>query len=145
MDRRRLLRTLRASRFDAGLVLTTALAAVLVGVEFSILIGVTLSILMFVPRAARLKATELAVGPDRLLRDRRPDDPPCSRQVLLDLEGELFFGAAPELDRYLLDLGERTKQGLRVIILRLKRHAEPGHRSAWSACNISWPTCGSWA
>jgi SulP family sulfate permease len=125
MDRRRLLRTLRASRFDAGLVLTTALAAVLVSVEFSILIGVTLSILMFVPRAARLKATELAVGPDRLLRDRQPGDPPCSRQVLLDLEGELFFGAAPDLDRYLLDLGERAKKGLRVIILRVKRTRNP--------------------
>ena len=49
IDVRRLRWAVGRSRFDAGLVLTTALAAVLVGVEFSILIGVILSILMFVP------------------------------------------------------------------------------------------------
>ncbi len=49
IDRRRLLRALRASRYDAGLVLVTAFAAVFVSVEFSILIGVAISILMFVP------------------------------------------------------------------------------------------------
>ena len=50
------------------LVIATALSAVLIGVEFSILIGVGLSILMFVPRAARLKAAELTIGADRVIR-----------------------------------------------------------------------------
>jgi SulP family sulfate permease len=125
VDRRRLLWALRASRFDAGLVLTTALAAVFVSVESSILIGVALSILMFVPRAARLKATELAVSAERTIRDRQPSDPCCNRMVLLDLEGEFFFGAAPELDRYFADLRQRTKAGLRVIVLRVKRTRNP--------------------
>jgi SulP family sulfate permease len=125
VDRRRLLWALRASHFDAGLVLTTALAAVFVSVESSILIGVALSILMFVPRAARLKATELAVSAERTIRDRQPSDPCCNRMVLLDLEGEFFFGAAPELDRYFADLRQRTKAGLRVIVLRVKRTRNP--------------------
>jgi SulP family sulfate permease len=125
VDHRRLLWALRASRFDAGLVLTTALAAVFVSVESSILIGVALSILMFVPRAARLKATELAVSAERTIRDRQPSDPRCNRMVLLDLEGEFFFGAAPELDRYFADLRQRTKAGLRVIVLRVKRTRNP--------------------
>lgn len=125
IDRARLISTLRASRFDAGLVLTTALAAVFIGVEFSILIGVALSILMFVPRAARLKATELVTGKERVIRQRRPDDQRCTRMVLLDLEGEFFFGAAPELDRYFAELRERTKQGIRILILRVKRTRNP--------------------
>ena len=49
IDWQRLRYALRASRYDAGLVVVTALAAVFVSVEFSILIGVALSILMFVP------------------------------------------------------------------------------------------------
>ena len=49
IDWQRLRDALRASRFDAGLVLVTALAAVFVSVELSILIGVALSIVMFVP------------------------------------------------------------------------------------------------
>jgi SulP family sulfate permease len=123
IDYRRISRAVRASRFDALLVLATALSAVLIGVEFSILIGVGLSILMFVPRAARLKAAELTIGADRVIRDRQPGDPCCTRMVLLDLEGEFFFGAAPELDRYFDDLRERTD--LRAVVLRVKRTRNP--------------------
>ena len=105
--------------------MVTALAAVFVSVEFSILIGVALSILMFVPRAARITVTELTVGADRFLRDRQPDDPCCNRMVILDLEGELFFGAAPELDRYFAELKQKIKAGLRIIVLRVKRTRNP--------------------
>ncbi len=125
IDVPRLRAALKASRFDAGLVFVTAFAAVFVGVEFSILIGVALSILMFVPRAARIKASELTVGSDRLLRDRRPDDPRCDRILILDLEGELFFGAAQELNRHFSDLKERTNASVRFIVLRVKRTRNP--------------------
>jgi SulP family sulfate permease len=126
VDRRRLVYALRASRFDAALVIATALTAVFVGVEYSILIGVALSVVMFVPRAARLQATELTVAPDRVIRGRQPDDPPCRHLVVYDLEGELFFGAAPELDRYLDELRDRAQaSGTRVVILRLRRTRHP--------------------
>jgi sulfate permease, SulP family len=123
IDRQRIAHAVRASHFDALLVLATAAAAVFIGVEFSILIGVGLSILMFVPRAARLKASELTVGADRVIRDRQPDDPCCERMMVLDLEGEFFFGAAPELDRYFDALRERST--LRIIVLRVKRTRNP--------------------
>jgi len=123
IDQRRIRHAIQASRFDALLVLATALSAVLIGVEFSILIGVGLSILMFVPRAARLQAAELTIGADRVIRDRQPSDPCCTRMVLLDLEGEFFFGAAPELDRYFDGLRERSD--LRTIVLRVKRTRNP--------------------
>jgi SulP family sulfate permease len=99
------------------------LSAVLIGVEFSILIGVGLSILLFVPRAARLKAAELTVSADRVIRERTPADDRCARMVLLDLEGEFFFGAAPELDRHFDALRQRGE--LRVIVLRIKRTRNP--------------------
>jgi sulfate permease, SulP family len=52
-------------------------------------------------------------------------DPRCTRIVILDLEGELFFGAAPELDRCFTDLRERTHAGIRIIVLRVKRTRNP--------------------
>jgi sulfate permease, SulP family len=136
---------LRASRYDAILVGATAFAAVFISVEFSILIGMALSILMYVPRVARLHATELTISPGpgdpgapanggrggsptpgvRIVRERQPADPPCTGMVLFDLEGELFFGAAPDLDRLLDDLKKRTKAGLRIIILHMKRTRNP--------------------
>ncbi len=117
--------TVRASQYDAALVVSTAFSAVFLSVEFSILIGTALSILLYVPRAARLQATELVVAADRTVRGRLPTDPVCSKMVVLDLEGELFFGAARELDRYLDDLKARVQAGVRVVVLRLKRTRNP--------------------
>ncbi len=125
VDKSRTAFALRASRFDAGLVWATAFAAVFISVEFSILIGTFLSFLFFVPRVARLQATELAVGAGRVIRERRPDDPPCGKLVLMALEGELFFGAGPELKAILDDLTGRATAGARVLVLRLKRTRNP--------------------
>jgi SulP family sulfate permease len=125
VDRPRLRYCLRATRFDAGVALATAGAAVFISIEFSILIGIFLSFLFFVPRAARLQASELVVSPERVVRERQPDDPLCTRMAVFSLEGDLFFGAAPELDEHLAELGRRAEQGARIIVLRLKRARTP--------------------
>ncbi|MFM0277627.1 SulP family inorganic anion transporter [Paraburkholderia sediminicola] len=126
IDVERLRYTLRASRYDAGLIVLTTLAALLIGVEFSILIGVALSILLFVPRAAKLKATELAVSPEGVVRERLPSDPLCTAVAVWDFEGEFFFGAAPELDRHFDTIKTRAQQqGVRYLVLRFKRVRNP--------------------
>ena len=126
IDWKRLRYALRASGYDAALVLITAFAAVFISVEFSILIGVALSILLFVPRAARLRATELTVTAEGLVREKSPADPPATDLLIYDLEGELFFGAAPELDRYFDELTHRTgKESIRFLVLRVKRTRNP--------------------
>ena len=126
LDPKRIAYTVRASALDAGVLAITAFSALALGLDQAILIGVAMSIILFVPRAAKLKAGELVVDDDGVVRDRRPDDPPCSSFVLYDLEGELFFGAAPELERYLDQLTLRAEeQGANVIILRVKRVRNP--------------------
>jgi sulfate permease, SulP family len=92
-----------------------------------VLLGLILSIALFVPRAAKLRATELVVTAERVVRERTTSDPPDPENVIYDLEGELFFGAAPELDRHLSELLERIEsedQG-KIVILRLKRVRHP--------------------
>jgi SulP family sulfate permease len=122
IDVARLRYILRGSRYDGALLVITALAAVAIGVEFAILIGVVFSVLWYVSRAARLKATELVVTPDRVVRERLPGDPPAREVLILDLEGELFFGAAPELERYLDDAASQARQqDIGYIVLRVKR------------------------
>jgi SulP family sulfate permease len=122
---RRLAHAIRASRFDCALVAATGLSAVFVSVEFSILIGVAISIVLFIPRAARLNATELVVGVDRVIRRRLPGDGPCSVVAIYDIEGELFFGAATELDRLLEGFEATCAKGIRAIVLRLRRSRNP--------------------
>jgi MFS superfamily sulfate permease-like transporter len=80
-------------RYDAGLVIVTALTGVLVDLDTAVLLGVALSILLFVPRAAKLKARELVVTPEPVVREQVPGDPVDPSTVIYDLEDELFFGA----------------------------------------------------
>jgi sulfate permease, SulP family len=102
---------LSASRYDASLLLVTCFSSIFVSVEFSILIGVAVSILLFLPRAARLRGSELVVTRERVVRERVPEDPPCSSVIIYDLEGEVFFGSGPELDRCFDRLNSRYFTG----------------------------------
>jgi SulP family sulfate permease len=126
IDWKRMRSALGASRYDAGLVLLTAFSSVFISVEFSILIGVGISILLFVPRAARLRGAELVVSDERVVRDRLPSDPECTGMIIFDLDGDLFFGAAPELDGYFAGIEKRTRdEGIRCVILRVKSTNSP--------------------
>jgi SulP family sulfate permease len=125
VDRKQLLYHLRATRFDAGIVVATALSAVFVSVEFCILIGVFLSFVLYVPRAARVRLTELTLTPERVIRERVPSDSPCGRMLLYDLEGELFFGSAPVLEAHLSTITRRVGDGIKVVVLRMKRVRNP--------------------
>jgi SulP family sulfate permease len=122
---RRLGHALRASPFDLALVAVTGLSAIFISVEFSILIGVAFSIVLFIPRAAKLTAVELVVDADRVIRRRLPGDARCGAVAIYDVEGELFFGAAPEFDRLLDRFRETADEGLRVLVLRLRRTRNP--------------------
>jgi SulP family sulfate permease len=126
VDFKRLWTTVKASRYDAGLVVVTAITGILWDLDKAVLLGIALSILLFVPRAAKLKAAELTVTAEGVVRERLPDDPVDPSTVIYDLEGELFFGAAPELDRYFDTLRERIHTaGVQFVILRLKRVRDP--------------------
>jgi SulP family sulfate permease len=125
VDRKQLLYHMRATRFDAGIVLATALSAVFISVEFCVLIGVFLSFVLYVPRAARVHLTELTLTPERVVRERGPSDPPCSRMLLYNLEGELFFGSAPVLEKHLAAIDRRAQPSIRIVVLRLKRVRNP--------------------
>jgi SulP family sulfate permease len=126
IDLERIRYVTRASGYDALLLAGTALATLVVGVEFSIMLGVLASALLFIPRAAKLKIRELVVTDERVVRERVPGDPPVHSVAIYDLEGELFFGAAPELERYLRDAFDAAReQGVWHIVLRMKRVRDP--------------------
>jgi len=116
---------LRTTRFDALIVICTAVSAVAVSVEFCVLIGVFMSFVLYVPRAARVHMTELTLTPERVVRERVSTDVPCGRIRIYSLEGELFFGAAPELEQHLHAIAQAARGGIRVVVLRLKRARNP--------------------
>jgi SulP family sulfate permease len=125
VDRRQLLYHLRATRYDAVIVLATAISAVAVSVEFCILIGVFLSFVLFVPRVTRVRINELILTPQRVVRERVPNDPPCGHILIFNLEGELFFGSGPALEEELEAIEKRVHADIRVLVLRVKHARNP--------------------
>jgi sulfate permease, SulP family len=126
VDIKRIRYTLTASVPDAVLLALTALSAVFVGVDWSILIGATASILWYLVHASRLNVQELVVAPEQVVRARISDDLPQSDVAIYDLEGDLFFGAAPELHAFLENAkSDAASRGTKAIVLRLKRVRNP--------------------
>jgi SulP family sulfate permease len=80
---------------------------------------------LFVPRAARLHLTELVLSPERVLVERAAGDVGCGRILIYSLEGELFFGSAHDLDRHFDTILARAQNGVRVVVLRVKRVRNP--------------------
>jgi len=126
IDVARIRATLSSSRYDAFLAFVTAAAALALGVEIAIFVGATLSAALYLPRAAQLKIQELVVSRERVLRARIPSDPPPRAVAIHDLEGELFFAAAPVLTQYLDQAAAAARaQGVGYLVLRLKRVRNP--------------------
>jgi SulP family sulfate permease len=116
----------RASGYDALLLFATTAATFVIGVEYSILLGVLASALLFIPRAARLTVRELVVTDERVVRERIPSDPPARTVAIFDLEGELFFGAASDLDRHMRHILDSARaSGIRDVVLRVRRLRHP--------------------
>lgn len=125
VDFKRVGYVIRASRVDASVVAATALSAIVFGLDLAIIIGVMLSILLFVPRA-KIKSAELVVDDGDVVRERLASEPSNPGFVLYDLEGELFFGAGPELEKIFHRIQkEATGAQIKHILLRLKRVRNP--------------------
>jgi len=115
----------KATRFDAWILIITALSAVIISVEFCILISITLSFALYIPKAAQITISELAVTDDRVIRELKASDVRCQYIRIYNLEGELFFGSAPEFERLLESIEASCNPELMVVILRLKRARNP--------------------
>lgn len=126
IDTKRIRYTAVASAPDTVLLLGTALAALVIGVEYAILIGASASIIWYLLHASRLKTQELVVTPEKVVRARIAADPPAKEVVIFDFEGDLFFGSAPELHAFLQQAkDEALKRGVKALVLRLKRVRNP--------------------
>jgi SulP family sulfate permease len=115
----------RATPFDAAIVAATAVSAIVISVEFCVLIGVFMSFSLAVRRAGRMLRTEFVVSTDGGIHERLPDDEVSGPILIFGLEGEMFFGSTGALERHFTHIEERTVDGAKVVVLRMKRVRNP--------------------
>lgn len=116
---------MRVSRFDAIIVVATAISAIAVSIEFCVLIGTVLSFALTVPRAGNLTLTEFFVESDGTVHERLIDDPVCKRIRIFGLEGEFCFAAITNLEQHLDHIEAEVSPETVAVVLRMKRARNP--------------------
>jgi len=112
------LRVWRASRDDAVVFITTALATIVAPLQYAIFIGIFLNLALHLRAASRLHLSEMIVRGGRFIERPLTDQSGAETVMFLQFEGDLYFAVGDELqDR----LSAITHGGSRVVIVRLKR------------------------
>lgn len=115
-------RTAMTSKEDAIVCLGTFVATLTAPLEYAIFIGVFLNIGLFVRRSSRLQLSQMvaAGGPDNNKYIEQPIKDASGNQpvLFLQMEGDLFFGVADELEDRLSRIAHSPA---RVVVFRLKR------------------------
>jgi SulP family sulfate permease len=114
-------RIMRASRYDMSVMIITVLATVIMpDLERAILTGIVLSILVHVWNTGEIKVKLLRHhGAVFTEHDLNRDSRGLSPVAIVNLDGDLYFGSANDLQDKLREVSEQTDA--RVFILRLKR------------------------
>jgi sulfate permease, SulP family len=110
---------LRASRQEAGILLATLAATLVLQLEFAIYIGVLLSLLLYLNRTSRPPLIRLTPGEQGWPAIFEADPEPSGREPLtvLRLDGSIFFGAVNHLAGALQRIDRDDPARLHVLLL----------------------------
>lgn len=109
----------RWSRRDGAVMAITFAAILVLEIQYAIYLGVIASLLLLIHKTSQLHMIELAESAPNQYRELEIDgEAGRSPLVLLQLEGDLFFGVSEELEEKLESIAGR---GAKVIIIRMKR------------------------
>ena len=111
----------RATKFDAAIVLATAFCALAISVEFCVMVGVLMSFMLTVPRIGNMRLSEFVIGSHGVIHERLGESVVCDKILIYGLEGEMFFGALSAMERHFQAIEDRVTPATRVVVLRLKR------------------------
>ncbi len=124
IDWHHFLRIAATSRGDAAVCLGTFLATLVAPLAYAVFIGIVLNLALYLRKAGRLHMNELIQAPggrylERPIGERGDRGGGGGQKVMfLQIEGDLFFALADELDDRLTAL---ARSPVRVVVLRLKR------------------------
>lgn len=124
INRREMLRIWRGSHGDRFIMLITLGAALLLPLQFAVLTGVLMSLVYYIWRTSIPRV--YSVVPDvqfkhlvRQVTDQgRLRRPSCPQLGILDIEGDLYFGAAPNVEDAIIQ-NHAAHPGQRFLLLRM--------------------------
>jgi SulP family sulfate permease len=120
VDRKHTLLTWRTRSFSRLVMASTFAATLLLPLHIAIYLGVVLSILIHLYESGRLNLAYLVFEEDGRVREKALAELYAAKPAVavLNVEGDLFFGAVTDLERA---VDGCLDAGVRVLVLRLRR------------------------
>ncbi|RME50939.1 MAG: STAS domain-containing protein, partial [Caldilineae bacterium] len=119
INRAEITRIWRGARDDALIMAVTFLATLFLSLEFAVLTGIFLSFVVYVIKTSVPRVVN--VLPDDNYRHLvpRPDKPPCPQLAIIDVFGDLYFGAVGHVERAIYQHMTRHPEQ-RYLLLRMR-------------------------
>jgi SulP family sulfate permease len=118
IDRAEMKRILRGTRGDAVIMLGSFASTLFLPLQFAVLVGILLSFIVYVMRTSVPRV--IPVVPSKGFRHFIPqeDQEPCAQMGILDILGDLYFGAVPHVDEAIRNHME-ANPSQRFLLLRM--------------------------
>lgn len=118
IDRAEIKRIWRGAHGDAAIMVVTFLGTLFLHIEFAVLAGILLSFALYIMRTSAPRVT--TVLPDENFRHfiYRPDKEPCPQLNLIDVWGDLYFGAVNYVEEAILAHAEQHPEQ-RFLLIRM--------------------------
>ena len=113
------MRILRGAPGDALILLATLSGVLFLSIEFAVLLGVLLSFALYLLRTSSPRINE--VKPDSSHKHFlfQPDKPGCPQLGIIEIVGDLYFGAVHHVEEYILDHADRHPEQ-RYLLIRMQ-------------------------
>lgn len=120
IDRAEIGRIWRGTRGDAAIMLITFVGTLLLEIEFAVLAGILLSFARYVMRTSSPRVT--VVSPDSEYKHftHRPEEACCPQLSVIDIYGDLYFGAVNHVEEEILAIAEQNPEQ-RFLLMRMHR------------------------
>ncbi|WP_420632308.1 sulfate permease [Candidatus Leptofilum sp.] len=118
IDKEEIARIWRSHPGDASIMVTTLVGTLFLEIEFAVLLGIILSLGLYIWRTSTPRIQ--TVLPDDTFSHfiYRPDKSPCPQLAIIEVYGDLYFGAVNYVEEFITDYADAHPEQ-RFLLLRL--------------------------
>ena len=118
IDKAEIRRIFQGARGDAIIMIVTFLGTLLLDLDFAVLSGILLSFTLYLIRTSAPRVQ--VVVPDESYRHftHRPDAPSCPQLGIVEIQGDLYFGAVSHIEEEITQLAARYP-AQRFLLIRM--------------------------
>ncbi len=118
IDRAEIRRILRGAPGDAIIMVVTFLGTLFLNLDFAVLVGILLSFVLYVMRTSAPRVQVVVPDSDFRHFAHRPDAPVCPQMGIVEIQGDLYFGAVNHIEEEILRAAAHNP-GQRFLVIRM--------------------------